>query len=48
MSDFEDEKGFRVEPDTIRHFKLNLMGRRAVAAPDADSGDAETLRGPDC
>ena len=31
---FEDEKGLRVKPDTIRRFKLNLMGRRAVAAAE--------------
>jgi NAD-dependent dihydropyrimidine dehydrogenase PreA subunit len=36
---FEDEKGLRIEPDTIRRFKLNLMGRRAVAAPDAETAD---------
>ena len=36
---FEDEKGLRVEPDTIRRFKLNLMGRRAVAAADAETTD---------
>jgi NAD-dependent dihydropyrimidine dehydrogenase PreA subunit len=36
---FEDETGQRVEPDTIRRFKLNLMGRRAVAAPEADATD---------
>jgi len=35
---FEDEKRQRVEPDTIRRFKLNLMGRRAVAA-DAEVAD---------
>lgn len=34
---FEDEKGMRVEPDTIRRFKLNLMGRRAVATSDPDT-----------
>jgi NAD-dependent dihydropyrimidine dehydrogenase PreA subunit len=34
---FEDEKRERVEPDTIRRFKLNLMGRRAVPAADAES-----------
>ena len=34
---FEDEKRERVEPDTIRRFKLNLMGRRAVAAADTEA-----------
>jgi NAD-dependent dihydropyrimidine dehydrogenase PreA subunit len=29
---FEDEEGRRIEPDSIRRFKLNLMGRRAVDA----------------
>ena len=29
---FEDAEGRRVEPETIRCFKLNLMGRRAVDA----------------
>ena len=32
---FEDETGRRVEPDTIRRFKLNLMGRRSVASEPA-------------
>ena len=27
---FEDGEGGRIEPETIRRFKLNLMGRRAV------------------
>ena len=36
---FEDEKRQRVEPDTIRRFKLNLMGRRAVAAADTEAAD---------
>ena len=35
---FEDEKRQRVEPDTIRRFKLNLMGRRAVTAAEAETG----------
>ncbi len=30
---FEDEAGERVEPEVIRRFKLNLLGRRTVAAP---------------
>ena len=34
---FEDEKRERVEPDTIRRYKLNLMGRRAVPAADTES-----------
>ena len=29
---FEDERGSRIEPDTIRRFKLNLMGQRSVDA----------------
>ena len=29
---FEDENGARVAPDTIRRFKLNLLGKRAVDA----------------
>ena len=36
---FEDEKGLRVQPDTIRRFKLNLMGRRAVATTDSEVTD---------
>jgi NAD-dependent dihydropyrimidine dehydrogenase PreA subunit len=36
---FENEKGERIEPDTIRRFKLNLMGRRAVAAADTEVAD---------
>ena len=27
-----DERGRRVEPDVIRRFKLNLLGRRSVDA----------------
>lgn len=27
---FEDEAGARIEPDVIRHFKLNLLGERRV------------------
>ena len=39
---FEDETGQRVEPATIRSFKLNLMGRRAVASPEAaDSSETQ-------
>ena len=30
---FEDAAGERVEPETIRRFKLNLLGKRSVAAP---------------
>jgi NAD-dependent dihydropyrimidine dehydrogenase PreA subunit len=37
---FEDHAGQRVEPDTIRSFKLNLMGRRAVASPEATEAGA--------
>jgi NAD-dependent dihydropyrimidine dehydrogenase PreA subunit len=33
---FEDEKGERIPPDTIRRFKLNLMGRRAVTPAQAE------------
>jgi NAD-dependent dihydropyrimidine dehydrogenase PreA subunit len=29
---FEDEAGGRIEPETIRRYKLNLMGKRAVDA----------------
>jgi len=36
---FENEKGERIEPDTIRRFKLNLMGRRGVAAADTEAAD---------
>jgi NAD-dependent dihydropyrimidine dehydrogenase PreA subunit len=36
---FENEKSERIEPDTIRRFKLNLMGRRAVAASDPLAAD---------
>jgi ferredoxin len=32
---FEDESGRRVEPETIRRYKLNMMGRRAVEADAA-------------
>ena len=27
---FEDTEGHRVEPDTIRRYKLNLLGQRSV------------------
>jgi NAD-dependent dihydropyrimidine dehydrogenase PreA subunit len=36
---FEDEKGSRIQPDTIRRFKLNLMGRRAVATAESGATD---------
>ena len=29
---FEDGAGRRIEPEVIRRFKLNLMGKRAVDA----------------
>ena len=33
---FEDGEGRRVAPETIRRFKLNLLGKRTVAiSPDA-------------
>ena len=28
---FEDQNGARIEPETIRKFKLNLLGKRSVA-----------------
>jgi ferredoxin len=31
---FEDARGHRIEPDTIRRFKLNLAGRRSLAVGD--------------
>ena len=34
---FEDERGRRVAPDTIRRFKLNLLGRRSVDAGAPES-----------
>jgi NAD-dependent dihydropyrimidine dehydrogenase PreA subunit len=36
---FQDEKGLHIQPDTIRRFKLNLMGRRAVATADSEVSD---------
>jgi len=33
---FEDESGRRIPPETIRRFKLNILGRRAI---DADGGE---------
>ncbi|MBW2236067.1 MAG: copper oxidase, partial [Deltaproteobacteria bacterium] len=32
---FEDGAGRRIEPETIRRFKLNLLGKRSVGVPDA-------------
>ena len=32
---FEDPTGRRIEPDTIRRYKLNLLGRRTVDAGGA-------------
>jgi NAD-dependent dihydropyrimidine dehydrogenase PreA subunit len=34
---FEDETGRRIDPETIRRFKLNLMGRRAVTPANAEA-----------
>jgi NAD-dependent dihydropyrimidine dehydrogenase PreA subunit len=31
---FQDQKGTRIEPDTIRRFKLNLLGKRSVATAE--------------
>ncbi len=31
---FEDDAGRRIDPEEIRRFKLNLLGRRRVAAGD--------------
>ncbi len=33
---FEDETGHRIEPETIRRFKLNLLGRRVVSVRAGD------------
>jgi len=33
---FEDQDGRRIEPETIRRFKLNLLGRRVVSVPGSD------------
>jgi ferredoxin len=38
---FEDEEGSRVEPATIRRFKLNLLGQRVVSAEREGSGTGE-------
>jgi NAD-dependent dihydropyrimidine dehydrogenase PreA subunit len=38
---FEDERGHRIEPSTIRRFKLNLLGKRTVEL----DGRSPTLRG---
>ncbi len=35
---FEDEHGARIPPETIRRFKLNLLGRRDVAVGPLESG----------
>jgi ferredoxin len=38
---FEDERGSRVEPATIRRFKLNLLGQRTVdAGPEVSDAEA--------
>jgi len=34
---FEDDSGRRIDPDTIRRYKLNLLGRRSVEAPRLDT-----------
>ena len=36
---FEDPDGARIEPEVIRRFKLNLMGRRAVDAGPPQSAE---------
>ncbi len=37
---FEDEDGVRIEPETIRRYKLNLLGKRAVDAGEGPSAPA--------
>ena len=37
---FENSEGRRVEPDVIRRFKLNLLGKRTI------DGGAEAARSP--
>jgi ferredoxin len=39
---FEDDAGDRIEPDVIRRFKLNLLGKRTVSAGEA-RGASEPL-----
>ncbi len=36
---FEDESGKRIEPDTVRRFKLNLLGQRAIDAGPVEPHD---------
>jgi ferredoxin len=35
---FEDAAGVRIEPDLVRRFKLNLLGRRVVDAGEGKEG----------
>lgn len=48
---FQDAEGRRVPPDTIRRFKLNLLGQRAIdagqPAPIARVEDPSTARDPE-
>jgi NAD-dependent dihydropyrimidine dehydrogenase PreA subunit len=39
---FEDGEGRRVPPESVRRFKLNLLGRRAIEAPDASGSDVNS------
>jgi len=36
---FQDEAGRRIAPETIREFKLNLLGRRVVSVPSGVEAD---------
>ncbi|MBW2280765.1 MAG: 4Fe-4S binding protein [Deltaproteobacteria bacterium] len=38
---FNDADGRRIEPDVIRRFKLNLLGKRVVASPQGKQGQEE-------
>jgi ferredoxin len=40
---FEDAAGRRIEPETIRRFKLNLLGKRTVSVSEATSSRASPV-----
>jgi NAD-dependent dihydropyrimidine dehydrogenase PreA subunit len=43
---FEDGAGRRIEPDTIRRFKLNLLGRRSVRVAGSSDDPGESFERP--
>lgn len=44
---FEDGAGRRIEPEILRRFKLNLLGKRSVAVPPPSDGAPSKVQTPE-